>query len=88
MEKSKEFLVAVAQALVNNKEEVTVETKTDERGVLLTLHVNPQDVGRIIGKEGHTAAAIRTLLKSVGMQESARVSMVIFDPRRTQEVQE
>lgn len=88
MEKSKEFLVAVAKALVNSKEEVNVETKTDERGVLLTLHVNPKDVGRIIGKEGHTAAAIRTLLKSVGMQENARVSMVIFDPRRVQDGQE
>lgn len=87
MEKSIKFLQFVAESVVANPEEINIESKTDERGVLLTLHVAPPDVGRIIGREGQTARAIRTLLKAVGMQEGARVAMRVYDPRNPNGVQ-
>lgn len=80
MEKSKQFLELIVTSLVENPSAVSVETKNDEMGVLLTLHVALEDMGKVIGKEGNTAKAIRTLLRIVGMKENARINLKIAEP--------
>jgi uncharacterized protein len=74
------FLEFVIQSLVDHPEEVKVERKVDERGVLLTLQVNPQDMGYIVGRGGATAKAIRTLLRIVGIRNNARVNLKVDEP--------
>lgn len=74
------FLEYVVQSLVDNPEEVKVERKVDERGVLLTLHVNQNDMGYIVGRGGTTAKAIRTLLRIVGIRNNARVNLKVDEP--------
>lgn len=74
------FLEYVVQSLVDHPDEVKVERKVDERGVLLTLHVNPQDMGYIVGRGGTTAKAIRTLLRIVGIRNNARVNLKVEEP--------
>lgn len=74
------FLEYVVQSLVDNPEEVKVERKVDERGVLLTLHVNQNDMGYIVGRGGTTAKAIRTLLRIVGIRNNARVNLKVEEP--------
>ncbi len=75
-----EFLEFIVKALVDNPKEVKVERKVDEMGVLLSLTVNPQDMGQIIGKEGSTAKAIRSLVRIVGLKNHARVNLKIEEP--------
>jgi predicted RNA-binding protein YlqC (UPF0109 family) len=75
-----EFLENVAKALVANPGDVKVERTIDERGVLLTLYINPADMGAIIGRGGQTARAIRTLLRVVGAKNNARVNLKIHEP--------
>lgn len=74
------FIEYVVKAIVNHPEDVKVERTVDERGVLLTLHINPEDMGYVIGREGQTARALRILLKIVGAKANARVNMKIFEP--------
>lgn len=74
------FLEFVVQSLVDHPEEVKVERKVDERGVLLTLHVNQQDMGYIVGRGGTTAKAIRALLRIVGIRNNARVNLKVEEP--------
>lgn len=74
------FLEFVVQSLVDHPDEVKVERKVDERGVLLTLHVNAQDMGYIVGRGGTTAKAIRTLLRIVGIRNNARVNLKVDEP--------
>jgi predicted RNA-binding protein YlqC (UPF0109 family) len=74
------FLEYVVKALVNNPDKVTIKRTVDEMGVLLTLDVHQDDMGKIIGKQGNTAKAIRTLLRVVGMKTSARVNLKIVEP--------
>ena len=76
----KEFLEYVVKAIVGNPEDVSVDRTVDEMGVLLTLKINPADMGYVIGRRGQTAQAIRTLLKIVGAKNSARVNLKIYDP--------
>ena len=64
----------------SNPDKVKVERKVDEMGVLITLSVDPSDMGKIIGKEGRTAKAIRTLLRVVGAKRKARVNLKIYEP--------
>ncbi|KPJ86056.1 hypothetical protein AMJ57_00655 [Parcubacteria bacterium SG8_24] len=78
--KDQEFVEYVVKAIVNHPEDVRVERTIDERGVLLTLHVNPDDMGYVIGKSGQTARSIRTLLKIVGAKGNARVNLKIYEP--------
>ena len=66
--------------LVDNPDDVKVERKIDEMGVLITLDVNPQDMGMVIGREGMTAKALRTLLRVIGARNSARVNLKINEP--------
>lgn len=80
MEKSKLFLENTVRDIVEYPDAVSVESRTDEMGVLLTLTVDPSDMGKVIGKEGNTAKAIRTLLRIVGLRENARVNMKISEP--------
>ncbi len=75
-----EFLEVVVRSLVDNPNDIKVDRKVDEMGVLLTLDVNPADMGKIIGRQGNTAKAIRTLLRVVGMKNNARVNLKINEP--------
>jgi len=78
--KDQEFLETVVKALVSNPSVVKVKRDVDEMGVLLTLDVSPEDMGTIIGRSGATAKAIRTLLRVVGLKNSARVNLKINEP--------
>lgn len=80
MEKDQEFLINVVKAIVANPNDVVVERTIDERGVLLTLKINPEDMGYMIGRRGQTAQAVRTLLRIVGAQNNARVNLKIYEP--------
>jgi len=79
-ETDKAFLEHVVTSLVDNPGDVQVVRTVDDLGVKLTLTVNPEDMGKVIGRSGVTAKAIRTLLRIVGMKNSARVSLVINEP--------
>lgn len=74
------FVEFVVKALVSHPEDVKVERKVDEMGVLLTLNLNVADMGYVIGKQGQTAKAIRTLVKIVGAKNNARVNLKIMEP--------
>jgi len=80
MERDQEFLEVVVTALADNPGDVKVKRTVDEMGVLLSLDVNPADMGKIIGRSGNTAKAIRTLLRVVGMKNNARVNLKINEP--------
>ncbi len=80
MNSDEQFLETVVKAIVNNPNDVKVDRMIDERGVLLTLDVNPNDMGYVIGRSGQTARAIRTLLKIVGAKNNARVNLKINEP--------
>ncbi len=80
MEKDAQFLESLIKALVDNPNDVKINRTVDEMGVLLTLDVNPSDMGQIIGREGNTAKAIRTLLRIVGMKNNSRVNLKISEP--------
>ena len=69
-----EFLEYVVKNLVDNPEAVKVGRVVDQMGVLLTLDIDPQDMGKVIGRMGNTAKAVRTLLRVVGMKNDARRS--------------
>ena len=68
------------KALADHPEAVKINRTVDEMGVLLTLDVHPEDMGKIIGRSGNTAKAIRTLLRVVGMKHNARVNLKINEP--------
>lgn len=74
------FLETLIKAIVMNPDQVKVDRKVDEMGVLLTLKVGREDMGSIIGKQGSTAKAIRTLLRIVGAKHNARVNLKIEEP--------
>lgn len=75
-----EFLEYAVKALVDNPDDVKVERKIDEMGVLITLDVNPADMGMVIGREGQTAKALRTVLRVIGARNNARVNLKINEP--------
>jgi hypothetical protein len=83
-----QFIEYVVKSLVGNPDDVVVERIIDEKGVLLTLTVNPEDLGRVIGKKGATAQSLRTLLRALGTKQEARYNLKIVDngeprPERT-----
>ena len=78
--KDKEFLEFLVKAIVDHSDDVTVERKVDEMGVLLSLKVNPLDMGQIVGRQGSTAKAIRSLLRIVGVKNHARINLKIVEP--------
>ncbi len=79
-EHDKEFVEYIVKEIVDNPEKVQVERKIDEMGVLLELTVAPEDMGKVIGKEGNTAKSIRTLLRVLGAKNNARVNLKIIEP--------
>lgn len=78
--KDREFVEYVVKMLVDHPDDVKVERKIDEMGVLITLDVNPEDMGMVIGREGVTAKALRTLLRVIGARNNARVNLKINEP--------
>lgn len=70
----------VVKGLVENPDAVKIGRSVDEMGVLLTLDLHPDDMGKVIGRSGNTAKAIRTLLRVVGMKHNARVNLKINEP--------
>lgn len=80
MEQDQQFVEFVVKALVDHPDDVKTERVVDEMGVLITLHLNPADMGQVIGRMGQTAKAIRTLLRVVGAKHKARVNLKIYEP--------
>ena len=80
MERDQQFLEYVVKALADNPDDVKIVRTVDEMGVLLTLSVNQDDMGKVIGRSGATAKAIRTILRVVGMKNDARVNLKIEEP--------
>jgi hypothetical protein len=78
--KDRDFIEYAVKMLVDNPDDVKVERKIDEMGVLITLDVNPNDMGMVIGREGMTAKALRTLLRVIGARNNARVNLKINEP--------
>ena len=74
-----QFVEYIVKTLVNNPDKVNVERKIDEKGVLLSLTVDPDDVGRVIGRRGVTAQAIRVLLRALGTKQDARYNLKIVN---------
>lgn len=80
MEQDQKFLHDLVTALVDHPEDVKINRTVDEMGVLLTLDVHAEDMGKVIGRSGNTAKAVRTLLRVVGMKHNARVNLKINEP--------
>ncbi len=80
MEADQEFVEFIVKALVDNPADVRTERTVDEMGVLITLFINPADMGQVIGRMGQTAKAVRTLLRVVGAKHKARVNLKINEP--------
>lgn len=74
-----QFVEYIVKSLVGNPDDVIVERLIDEKGVLLTLTVNPDDLGRVIGKRGVTAQSLRTLLRALGTKNDARYNLKIVN---------
>jgi len=75
-----EFVEFVIKSIVDHPDDVKTDRSVDEMGVLLTLKVNPEDMGQVIGRQGGTARAIRTLLRVIGAKHNARVNFKIEEP--------
>ncbi|PJE51337.1 MAG: RNA-binding protein [Candidatus Yanofskybacteria bacterium CG10_big_fil_rev_8_21_14_0_10_36_16] len=75
-----EFVEYIVKSLVNNPDDVVVDRTVDQMGVLVTVKVNPQDMGLLIGRSGSTAKAIRTLARIIGLRNNARVNLRIVEP--------
>lgn len=74
-----QFIEYIVKSVVGNPDDVVVDRIIDEKGVLLTLTVNPEDLGRIIGKRGITAQSLRTLLRALGTKNDARYNLKIVN---------
>lgn len=80
MQEDQAFVEYVVKALVDRPDDVKADRTVDEMGVLITLKVNPQDLGQVIGRQGQTAKSLRTLLRVVGAKNHARVNLKIYEP--------
>lgn len=85
-----QFIEYIVKEVVGHPEDVVVERTIDEKGVLLSLTVNPEDLGRVIGKRGITAQSLRTLLRALGTKNDARYNLKIVnsDGRGSDDVRE
>lgn len=79
-EQDQEFVEYIVKGLVDHPEDVKTERTVDEMGVLITLHLNAEDMGQVIGRQGQTAKSIRTLLRVVGAKRKSRVNLKIHEP--------
>lgn len=77
-----QFVEFIVKSLVSKPEAVKIERRIDEKGVLLELTVDPEDLGRVIGKRGATAQSVRTLLRALGTKNDARYNLKIVDVDR------
>ncbi len=75
-----QFVEYIVKSLVGHPDDVQIERRIDEKGVLLELTVHPEDLGRVIGKRGATAQSLRTLLRALGTKNDARYNLKIIDP--------
>lgn len=78
--KDVEFLEYIVKSIVDNPDAVKINREVDERGVLISLDVDAKDMGMIIGRQGSTAKAIRTLLRVIGARNDSRVNLKINEP--------
>ncbi len=83
-----QFIEYIVKQIVDHPDEVVVDRTIDEKGVLLLLSVNSEDLGRVIGKRGSTAQALRTMLRALGTKNDARYNLKIVDPDRPAETQQ
>ena len=86
-----QFIEYIVKSLVSNPDDVQIDRTIDEKGVLIELTVNPEDLGRVIGKRGSSAQALRTLLRALGTKNDARYNLKIVDngePREQREPRE
>ena len=74
-----QFVEYIVKTLVNNPDKVNIDRAIDEKGVLLSLSIDPEDVGRVIGRRGATAQSIRTLLRALGTKNDARYNLKIVN---------
>lgn len=81
-----QFVEYIVKSLVERPDDVVVDRIIDEKGVLLTLTVNPEDLGRVIGRRGTTAQSLRTLLRALGTKNSARYNLKIVNNDNPEEV--
>ena len=79
-QQDQQFVEYIVKAIVDHPDDVSTERTIDEMGTLVSLHVNAEDMGTIIGKEGRTAKALRTLLRVLGAKNNARVNLKIIEP--------
>jgi predicted RNA-binding protein YlqC (UPF0109 family) len=77
-----QFVEFIVKSLVNNPDAVVIDRRIDEKGVLLELTVDAEDLGRVIGKRGATAQSLRTLLRALGTKNEARYNLKIVDVDR------
>ena len=77
-----EFLTYLVQSIVDHPDDVVVDRKVDERGVLLALNVNSQDIGQVIGRQGSTAKSLRTLLRIFAIKHNERINLMIKEPEK------
>jgi len=80
MEKDKDFVEFIVKQIVNHPEDVMTTRQVDEMGVLLSVKVHKEDMGLLIGRQGSTAKAIRTLVRIIGTRNNARVNLRIEEP--------
>ena len=80
MERDQELLDTIIRELVDYPNELRIERSVDEMGVLLSVHLNPEDMGKVIGRQGNTAKALRSIMRAVGMKNQARINIKIIEP--------
>ena len=80
VENDQKFIEYIIKELVDAPDKVKIDRTIDERGVLLTLTVDPMDMGKVIGKGGNTAKAVRTLLRVLGAKTNSRINLKIKEP--------
>jgi len=78
--RDKDFVEYVVRAIVDHPDDVQLERTVDEMGVLISLKINQEDMGQVIGRQGSTAKSIRTLLRVIGAKNNARVNFKIIEP--------
>lgn len=75
------YLESIVIPLVSYPEDIRVERRVDERGVLLELHLNREDMGKVIGKQGDTARALRRIMRQYGMMNDSHIALKINEPQ-------
>lgn len=80
-----ELFLTIVKSITDYPEDVRLEEKADERGILWTLHINPQDGGNLYGKAGETINSIRRIVRIIGYKQKKKISVLVYDPERIKE---